>query len=365
MKPANNRLIMGFLMTLMLVCCASVSAAGPDGGSGYSFGDTAGKNEPCLSCHADPLRAKGSAFIDQRQFAHTTHAKIGCPACHDGLSSRHPDGIKSPKADCRECHADVNDDYARSIHAAKTPCSGCHNPHKVETPKEISGQEINQMCSGCHENFKMTAKHSEWLPQTELHLRMLPCITCHTAAKEYFISMYIVKGKNGSRFGRQEVASYDDLKKLAGGGNILSLLDTNSDNYISLQELRIFNGSPSHKSIRLQGMMTPATVSHKFEILDNRRNCTFCHASGSGAMQTSYIALPTADGTFRQIAVEKGAVLDVLYSTPDFYMMGSTKSPAFNGIGLAIVCCGLILPVGHGFLRLLTRKNRQGKEHRS
>jgi hypothetical protein len=82
-------------------------------------------------------------------------------------------------------------------------------------------------------------------------------------------------------------------------------------------------------------------------------------------MQTSYIALPEPNGTFKRVAVEKGAVLDVLYGTPDFYMMGSTKSTALNYIGLAVICGGLVLPVGHGSLRFLTRKNRAKKEHTS
>jgi hypothetical protein len=82
-------------------------------------------------------------------------------------------------------------------------------------------------------------------------------------------------------------------------------------------------------------------------------------------MQTSFIALPEANGTFRRVAVERGAVFDALYGAPDFYLMGSTKNTTLNGIGLAIICGGLIMPVGHGFLRFLTRKNRKGKEHQS
>lgn len=352
-------------MALTLTAGACICAAGQNGAAGFSYGDPAGKNEACLACHGTARNATGAAFIDRTLFAQTTHAGIGCSACHGAVSANHPDGLKTPRADCRECHPDVGEEYAASIHAGKTDCAGCHDPHKVETPREISGEEINGMCSGCHEGFQMTAKHGEWLPQADLHLRMLPCITCHTGSKNYFISMYIVKGKNGSRFGRQETAGYDELKKLAAGGDIVSLIDTNGDNYVSLEELRIFNRHPSHKSLRLQGMMTPETVTHNFEILDNRRNCTFCHTSGSAAMQTSFIALPEQNGTFQRVAVEKGAVLDALYGTPDFYMMGSTKNPKLNGIGLAIICGGLIMPVGHGFLRFLTRKNRKGKEHQS
>jgi len=52
-------------------------------------------------------------------------------------------------------------------------------------------------------------------------------------------------------------------------------------------------------------------------------------------------------------------MLDTLYGTPNFYMTGSTRSAALNIIGLIIICGGFIMPIGHGTLRFLTRKNRQ------
>jgi len=363
-KAATKHLIFRLLTTAALAAALCLPAAA-QGAQGYSFGDSAGKNEACLSCHSDARKSKGNSYINPTLFAHTTHARIGCPACHDSVSQKHPDGSRTPRANCQQCHEDINSEYALGVHYGKAACSGCHNPHKVATPREISGQQINQICSNCHDKFQMLAKHGEWLPQADLHLYMLPCITCHTGSQSYFISMYIVRTKDHSPLGKPEVAEYQELKKLAGGRSIISLIDKNGDNYISLAELRNFNRDPDHKFLRLQGMMTPETASHKFEIMDNRRNCTFCHASGSTAMQKSFIALPEENGTFTRVAVEKGAVLDALYGTPDFYLMGSTKNGALNGIGLAIICGGLVLPVGHGFLRFLTRKNRKGKEHQS
>lgn len=365
MKAAMKHGMFMLFSTSVLTAVLCTGSAGAQDGPGYSFGESAGKNEACLACHGSATAVKGPSFIDQTKFAHTTHAKIGCSSCHDAVSKGHPDGSRTPRASCQQCHNDVNAEYALSVHAAKAPCTGCHNPHKVETPREISGQQINQICSQCHGSFQMVAKHGEWLPQAELHLNMLPCITCHTSSKNYFISMYIVKNKGDSRLGKPEVASYDELKKEAAGKSLISLIDTNGDNYVSIAELRNFNKDPAHKYLRLQGMMTPETVTHKFEILDNRRNCTFCHASGPAAMQTSFLSLPEKDGTFTRVAVERGAVLDALYGTPDFYLMGSTKNSYLNVIGLAIICGGLILPVGHGSLRFLTRKNRKRKEHQS
>lgn len=76
-------------------------------------------------------------------------------------------------------------------------------------------------------------------------------------------------------------------------------------------------------------------------------------------MQATFLVLPTEGGNCRRMTVEEGAMLDTLYGTPNFYMAGSTRSPVLNIIGLIIICGGFIMPIGHGMLRLLTRKNRQ------
>jgi hypothetical protein len=58
------------------------------------------------------------------------------------------------------------------------------------------------------------------------------------------------------------------------------------------------------------------------------------------------------------VAVEKGAVLDALNALPDFYLMGSTRNALLNKVGLVIIAGGMVMPLGHGFLRFLSRKNR-------
>ena len=79
-------------------------------------------------------------------------------------------------------------------------------------------------------------------------------------------------------------------------------------------------------------------------------------------MQVSYLSLAESNGGFKRVEVEKGAVLDALYGTPDFYMVGSTRSTALNYIGMMILAGGMVMPIGHGTLRFLTRKNRKDEE---
>lgn len=320
----------------------------------------------CIGCHGDKnISGKSGShlFIDPAQYKKTSHSVIGCTSCHESVTSNHPnDGIRPSRATCKECHSPVHQEYAASLHANNAACADCHNPHTVKPPAMTSARDMNAMCAKCHETAKMVNVHAKWLPQADLHIDALPCITCHTGSQNYVITMYIEKRLGTKEHSDFKVAGFDELTKLVPGDkDVKSLIDTNGDNFISLAELRSFNRNSKHDDMRLWGMMTPEKVTHSYQILDNRWDCTFCHASGPRAMQTSFVAFPEKGGTYTRVAVEKGAVLDVLYGTPDFYMMGSTRSTALSIVGGLIVLGGMGFAGVHGTLRFLTRNNR--KEH--
>ena len=343
-------------ISLMTVLMAGLVAA-----SGWAM-----ENEDCLGCHAEADMVGSDLVIEAEQFDHTAHAEIGCTSCHASVTAEHPDdGLVPSKASCNDCHGEVNEEYAASLHGDKAACTDCHNPHNVHDPTAVSGHDMNQQCDTCHLEVDSIRTHAQWLPQAELHIGALPCVACHTGSKEYVITWYIIKRESDPRYGDFELASYRELQKLAGGDNIDRLLDSNEDGRIALAELKDFNTRIDLKNqgIRLKGMMMPEQVTHSFQILENRWDCSYCHASGPEAMQNSYVAFPLADNSYHRLPVEKGAVLDALNGTPDFYMMGATRNASLNLIGLAIIAGGLVMPIGHGTLRFLTRSKRQGKGH--
>lgn len=317
----------------------------------------------CLRCHGDRSIAgtkKGYLFVDPAKFARTTHALIGCRSCHDRVSRNHPgDGIRPSRAACGECHATIQEEYALSLHGSKAACPDCHNPHAAKALTVVSGLDINLQCAKCHDHGTTVATHGRWLPQADLHIAALPCITCHTASRNYVIVLYIER--RGGRNRDFQPATFGELSRLSGESGIQSLIDTNSDGFVSIAELRAFNRSAKSKGVRLWGMMMPEAVTHRYEIQGNRWDCSFCHASGPKAMQTSYVAFPDGSGRYARLAVEKGAILDLLYGTPDFYMMGSTRSTPLSILGGVIVLGGIMVPIGHGTLRFLTRKRRKEK----
>lgn len=323
-----------------------------------SFG--ARDNSECLECHGEQsIIEQGGArlYVDPLKFADTSHKVVGCTSCHDSVTGRHPeDGTKPSHATCKECHGAVAKEYAQSLHGRNAACADCHNPHRARKPADVSGVEINAVCSRCHLSPATLKSHEKWLPQAGRHLHALPCITCHTGSKGYYINLFVEKEDQKGAF---RLATYDELARLTGENGIASLVDTNGDNYISLQELRKFNKKARDDGMRLRGMMMPEVMTHSYQILDNRWDCTFCHVSGTKGLQTSFVSFPGKNGVYSRVAVEKGAILDVLYGTPDFYMTGATRSKGVSIIGGLIIACGIVIPLGHGFIRFLTRRKRE------
>ncbi len=316
--------------------------------------------DDCLGCHSDADMVGDELFIDEDKFIQTVHSEMGCVTCHEDVTDEHPDdGEAVSSADCLDCHEELGGEYMATDHAENATCRDCHNPHQVRGLESVSGPDMNLQCSQCHEEDDVIESHSVWLVQAPLHITKLPCITCHTAAESYEVVLTIAQKKKAAKFGNYEYSSYADLKMYSGDKDIQSLVDINGDNHISLPELRTFNHNPAYKELHLGGTLVPSEISHALSTHDNRYDCTFCHAAGPGSMQTSFLALPTENGTYQRMTVEEGAVLDALFGTPNFYMTGSTRSTALNIIGLIIICGGFIMPIGHGTLRFLTRKNRQ------
>ena len=334
-----------FLLLMILAVPLSVSAMEMD---------------DCLGCHGDADEVGDELFIDADKFTHTVHSEMGCVTCHESVTDEHPDdGEAVTSADCLDCHEELGSEYMATAHAENAACLDCHNPHQVRGLESVSGPEMNQQCNQCHEEEDVIESHSGWLVQAPLHIAKLPCITCHTSAESYEVVLTIAQKSKSAKLGNYEYSSYADLKEYSGDKEIESLIDINGDNHVSLPELRSFNHNPAYKALHLGGTLVPSEISHDLSTLDNRFDCTFCHAAGPGSMQTSYFAFPTETGAYQRMSVEEGAVLDALFGTPNFYMTGSGRSTALNIIGVVIICGGFIKPIGHGTPRFLTRKNRR------
>jgi hypothetical protein len=329
-------------------------------GGGVSAAAAEMTSEDCLGCHSDAEVVGEGAVIAEQTFAATPHASMGCPACHRDVGDGHPDdGLAIGSSECRGCHNEVAAEYGASPHHSNADCADCHNPHAVRGQHEVSGYDMNRQCAGCHPQEEMTERHRKWLPQTGVHLAALPCISCHTGSEKLALELYLIREGRRSTEGDFELADAAELSAMTEGGQGAGLVDLDGDQRVSVAELRDFNRNSDNRRLRLHGMMVPARMTHDYDILYNRWDCSFCHGTGPDSLQSCYLSLPAADGNYHRLPVEKGAVMSVLYTTPDFYMVGATRNMALNLLGAMILAGGLVMPVGHGLLRFLTRKNRR------
>ena len=133
---------------------------------------------------------------------------------------RHIPAVKSVArtTTCGDCHADMTEEYARSPHAAKVSCGGCHNPHQVSELVEVSGDDLNRQCNKCHSVIKITASHAKWLPQTDIHLESVACVTCHSGAENFIVNLYISRKQDGRV--KLVPAGYEELKRLSGSNRV-------------------------------------------------------------------------------------------------------------------------------------------------
>ncbi|MEA3465156.1 MAG: cytochrome c3 family protein [Thermodesulfobacteriota bacterium] len=318
--------------------------------------------EDCLACHSSADDVGEDNAVDEQLFNKTAHADEGCTACHE-IGDEHPYELQSAMgATCVDCHYDIGETYAASAHGENATCVDCHNPHKALAPVNMSGTQMNAACLTCHETADMESVHDRWLPQTDLHLASVACVSCHSSTEKLAVTLYVTRRLENRTYADYEIVDYAQLQQLVGTQSVTALLDAVQDGEISLDEMATFYAGNEESGLRLQAMMTPETVDHDFRTIDNRFDCTYCHAAGPESMQDSYVAFPQQDGTFKRLPLEKGATIDVLFGTPDFYMVGATRSKVMDILGLLILLGGLALPVGHGTMRFLTRKNRR-KEH--
>lgn len=345
-------------MKSLLVCVAAAALlVGAAVGRGHA-------DDACQDCHGHVsimVGGKGYLYIDPDQYSRTAHADVGCVSCHESVTDAHPDdGVRPSRAGCGDCHDDIEKEYEASTHGYNAGCADCHNPHEVRSFAVSSAPQMNRMCTRCHLEADMVKSHGTWLLQTEHHLSALPCIACHTGSEDYVITFYIEKVEERvGRSPRITLATEEDLVRWLGNRPVEKMLDVNGDGVVTVRELKAFNDAAKREGLRLWAMMTPEKASHTFDSLDNRWDCTFCHASGPGALQQSFVAIPDGLGTFRRVEVQRGAILEALFGGPDLYLVGASRDRTLTIIGLLIAASGLAMPLGHGTLRFLTRKNRR------
>jgi hypothetical protein len=170
----------------------------------------------CLGCHADrslTATRKGrtvSVSVDEKKFASSVHASLGCVSCHADLAGKElPHGEEHAPVDCGACHATEQSQHAKSLHGKAVArgdplaprCKDCHGSHDILPVKDLGSAvaplKVPFVCGKCHqegapvqvqraihqdhilENFSESI-HGEGLLRKGLIVAP-SCASCHTA----------------------------------------------------------------------------------------------------------------------------------------------------------------------------------------
>jgi len=137
--------------------------------------------QDCLLCHGKPDLSmtrdgkKISLFVDEQQYAASTHGRVACAQCHSEVraSLKRPCEPIVSKVDCAACHAAVVDVYKTSIHgtlhAKGDPdapgCLDCHDKHATKSKRMPSSptfaRNVPDLCGRCHRAGERAARRIE------------------------------------------------------------------------------------------------------------------------------------------------------------------------------------------------------------
>lgn len=141
-------------------------------------GSKAKSTDDCLSCHEDKDLvmdsddSKKSLFVNPELYKKSAHSIAECTDCHLNYKAEEiPHSADKKVENCRTCHEDSKG-LEKSVHA-KSQCIDCHSVHDTKKVSELK-QDGDANCMSCHKK-KEIAKFS-----STIHGKKgVKCNDCH------------------------------------------------------------------------------------------------------------------------------------------------------------------------------------------
>ena len=135
------------------------------------------QNAVCMDCHNDDVSLAWAGSMHERN-------DTGCVGCHSVHTAIDPVRLHSAQADvCFDCHGRQRADSLKlsahpirsdqHVRAAAMVCTDCHNPHASVSSGQLTRNTTNELCVGCHAEFRGPVLFDH-APVSE------DCTLCHT-----------------------------------------------------------------------------------------------------------------------------------------------------------------------------------------
>jgi predicted CXXCH cytochrome family protein len=326
-----------------------------------------------------PIPSKGNYFA-------TVHGKNGveCIDCHADLTIlRTGEGftvkeLKTPV--CAQCHPRETKEYNNSLHAnvSEQICFSCHDPHSSVPFMQLSVEQRQAICTKCHN----PQQGHDWLPQKELHFKVLECTMCHAPQAEKGIVFYLQKV---DKEGTAERLDYREVAKLLGveRPDLGKLLDSDNNGFLEDREVLSFltalNKKNPGEDIELGVRALVLKPSHNYTDRGTKvRDCSLCHSARAEFYSKLIMEIPEQGGSIRTLPLDKSILVGIhpIPITSDFYLLGESKIAKrdiadililvrkigykwLDVIGILFILGGLGFVMLHSGIRIITRGLRK------
>lgn len=323
-------------------------------------------SESCARCHPEKsAQHKGSIH-----YAMLKEGVERAPVCSDCHGS-HAVGSKAlaetlAGQPCKKCHQDIFAAYQGSVHGVARQngtghapiCSDCHFAHDVKPA--MASRSPRELCMHCHPD--VATLHSTWLPNAEAHFGAVACTACHVPSG-YKRSVYLraTEGEKGM------MMSDSVMRKLLAGTKVV--LAAAKGDHLEADELwRLYKENNGVADVHLSGTVNVNDRRHAHRLAPKSeavRQCEWCHSANAEFFKSVNMAVAKTNGRETLYEVDSAALGSVYAMLPlnQFYVLGGTRIRALDYIGAAMVFGGLMVPVVHGGLRMLTARLRRERQH--
>ncbi|WP_058557243.1 cytochrome c3 family protein [Thiohalocapsa sp. ML1] len=291
-------------------------ASAADGASGLTREDSA----ECMRCHwmetmayRDPnTRQIVDLSIDREAYEHSVHHELACRDCHDRAYKHYPHRTSSADEglSCVGCHEERQDDPDVSPpNLAGFDLQYQHSVHALEANTE-GGEPFN--CFSCHNPHAFRPLAHDTPVQQVVAANNALCLDCHTELRSP-----VPKGHGWLPRPQQHWAAVRCI-----------------DCHTPVEGRDLY--APSHE-------LLGATESNQ--------NCVECHSKGSELLAQLYVHRAELERE------QEGFFAHALYN--DAYIIGMSRSPLIDLLGLAIVGLTVVGVAAHGYGRYLAHKRAQ------
>jgi hypothetical protein len=157
------------------------------------------------------------------------------------------------------------------------------------------------------------------------------------------------------------------MRKILSGSKVV-LAAAKGDHLEADQLWRVYNDKSSGSDVHLSGTVNVNDRRHAHHLAPKTqavRQCEWCHSANAAFFQSVTMAVAQPDGRETLYEVNADALGSVYAMLPlnQFYVLGGTRVRAMDYLGAAMVLGGLMVPIAHGTLRILTARLRKERQH--